>query len=89
MDLTRELRIGGTLAAAWALLYLRFSAGLFPPTEADPLVHWALLPIALLLSLANGAMEANGTGSVPRRDAIWGLAIALASFAILRWIKIV
>jgi hypothetical protein len=89
MDLTRALRIGGTLAAVWALLYLRFSAGLFPATEADPMVHWALLPIALLLGLANGAMEANRSGSVPRRDAIWGLAIALASFAILHWVKIV
>jgi hypothetical protein len=89
MDLTRTLRIGGTLAAAWALLYLRFSAGLFSETEADPIIHWALLPIALLLGLANGAMEANGSGTVLRRDAIWGLTIALASFAILRWIKIV
>jgi hypothetical protein len=89
MDATRVLRIGGTLAAAWAFLYLRFSAGLFPTTEADPLVHWALLPIALLLGLANGAMEANRAGSVPRRDAIWGLAAGLASFAILHWIKIV
>jgi len=89
MDLTRALRIGGTLAAAWALLYLRFSAGLFPPTEADPMVHWALLPIALLLGLANAAMEVNGAGSVARRDAIWGLAIALASFGILHWIKLV
>ena len=89
MDVTRVLRIGGTLAAAWAFLYLRFSAGLFPTTEADPIVHWALLPIALLLGLANSAMEANGAGSVPRRDAIWGLATALASFAILHWIKIV
>jgi hypothetical protein len=52
------------------------------------MIHWALLPIALLLGLANGAMEANGSGSVLRRDAIWGLTIALATFAILRWIKI-
>ena len=89
MDLTRALRIGGTLVAGWGILYLRFSAGLFPATEADPMVHWALLPIALLLGLANGAMEANGAGSVLRRDVIWGLAIALASFAVLHWIKIV
>jgi hypothetical protein len=89
VDLTRALRIVGTMAAAWAFLYLRFCAGLFPATEADPIVHWALLPIALLLGLANGAMEANGSGSALRRDVIWGLAIALASFAILRWIKIV
>ena len=89
MEATRVLRIAGTLAAAWALLYLRFSAGLFPPTEVDPLVHWALLPIALLLGVANGAMEANGVGSVPRRDALWGLVGALASFGILHLIKLV
>lgn len=89
MDVARVLRIAGTFAAAGALLYLRFSAGLFPSTEVDPMVHWALLPIALLLVLANAAMEANRAGSVPRRDAIWGLAAALASFGILHWIKIV
>ncbi|HSD09349.1 MAG TPA: hypothetical protein VLF14_00065 [Candidatus Binatia bacterium] len=89
MDVARVLRIAGAFAAAWAFLYLRFSAGLFPTTEVDPMVHWALLPIAVLLGLANAAMEANGAGSVHRRDAIWGLATALASFGILHWIKIV
>jgi hypothetical protein len=89
MDVTRVLRIGGTLAAAWALLFLRFSAGVFPKTEVDPMIHWALLPIAVILGLANAAMEVNGSGSVRRRDAIWGLATALASFGILHLAKVV
>ena len=89
MDSQRVLRMAGTFAVAWATLYVRFSAGVFPSTEADPVVHWALLPIALLLVLANAAAEANHSGSVPRRDAIWGLAAALASFAVLHWVKMV
>jgi hypothetical protein len=89
MDVTRLLRIGGTLAAAWALLYLRFSAGLFPTTKMDPMIHWALLAIALLLGLSNTAMEINRSASVRRLDVIWGLAIALASFGILHAIKVV
>ena len=89
MDSARVLRMVGTFAAAWAVLFVRFSSGVFPSTEADPVVHWALLPIALLLVLANAAAEANRSGSVPRRDAIWGLAAALASFAVLHWVKTV
>ena len=89
MDFTRMLRIGGTLAAAWAVLLLRFSSGMVQSTEADSFVHWAFLPIALLLALANGVAEANGSSSVPRLDALWGLSAALASFAVLHWAKIV
>ncbi len=89
MDFTRVLRIGGALAAAWAVLLLRFSSGVVQSTDADAFIHWALLPIALLLAFANGAAEANGSSSVPRRDALWGLSAALASFAVLHWAKIV
>ena len=89
MDFPRILRIGGTLTAAWAVLYVRFTAGVFPPTEVDPVVHWALLPIALLVGVANAAMEVNESASVPRRDALWGLSGALASFGILHLAKIV
>jgi hypothetical protein len=88
MDSGRVMRIGATFAGAWALLYLRFAAGLFSGTEVDPMVHWALLPIALLIGAANAAMEVNGSASVPRRDALWGLCGALTSFAILRALKI-
>jgi hypothetical protein len=89
MEFPRILRIGGTLAAAWTVLYLRFTAGIFPPTEVDPVVHWALLPIALLVGVANAAMEVNESASVPRRDTLWGLSAALASFGILHWAKVV
>ena len=88
-DPTRILRIVATFATAWVVLFLRFSAGVVQGTEVDPFVHFALLPIALLLAAANGAMEVNKSGSVPRRDVLWGLSSALASFAILHWIKIV
>jgi hypothetical protein len=89
MDSMRIVRSGGVLAAAWALLYVRFSIGLFQETEVDPVVHWALLPIALLISVANWAAEVNGSSSVARRDALWGLAAALVSFGILHWAKVV
>lgn len=88
MDATRIVRIAGTLAAAWAFLYVRFSSGVFPTTEVDPVVHWALLPIALLIAVANGAAEVNRSGSVTQRDVLWGLSGALVSFAILHWIKV-
>ena len=89
MDPLRLVRIGGSLVAVWGVLFLRFTAGVVTPTEADAVVHWALLPIAVLIAVANGAMEANESGSVPRRDALWGLSSALATFAILHWAKIV
>ena len=71
------------------MIALLFAAGIVPPTEADAVIHWALLPIALMIGIANGAMEANDSGSVPRRDALWGLSSALATFAILHWAKVV
>jgi hypothetical protein len=89
MDAVRLVRIGGSFVVVWAVLFLRFAAGIITPTEADAFVHWAFLPIALLIAVANGAMEANGSGSVPRRDALWGLSGALATFAILHWTKVV
>ena len=89
MDAVRIVRIGGSFVVVWAVLFLRFAAGIITPTEADAFVHWAFLPIALLIAIANGAMEANGSGSVPRRDAMWGLSSALATFAVLHWAKVV
>ena len=88
MDPLRVLRILATFAVAWTLLYLRFKAGLVEGTEVDALVHWALLPIALLLGAANAAIEVNRSAPVPRRDFIWGLCAALASFGLLRMLKI-
>jgi hypothetical protein len=88
MDSLRLLRILGTFAVAWTVLYLRFKAGLVQGTEVDAMVHWALLPIALLLAAANAAIEMNRSASVPRRDAVWGLSAALASFGLLRLFKV-
>jgi len=89
MDPVRALRIFAMFAAAWTVLYVRFSAGVFEGTEVDSVVHWALLPIALLLAAANAAMEVNRSSSVGRRDALWGLSSALATFAILHALKVV
>src|ERR1051326_134728 len=90
MDAVRLVRIGGSFVAVWAVLFLRFAAGVVPPPAgAVPVFRGAPLPIALMIGIANGAMEANGSGSVPRRDALWGLSSALATFAILHWTKVV
>jgi hypothetical protein len=88
MDAARIGRMSATFAAAWAVLYVRFSAGIFPSTEVDPYVHWALLPIALLIGAANAAAEINGSGSTSRRDGLWGLCAALVSFAIAHGAKL-
>jgi hypothetical protein len=89
MDASRAVRIAGSMIVAWGLLYLRFSSGIAPQTEVDPMVHWALLPIALLIAAANAAAEVNHSGSVPRRDLLWGLCGALVSFAVLHWVRVV
>ena len=89
MDPARLLRIVPAFAGTWTVLYLRFSGGLIAQTEVDPFVHFALLPIAFLLAASNTAMELNNSGSVKRRDVIWGLSSGLASFGILHWIKVV
>lgn len=88
MDPLRVLRILATFAVAWTVLYLRFKAGLVEGTEVDSVVHWALLPIAFLLGAANAGIEINKSAPVPRRDAVWGLSAALASFGFLRLLKI-
>ena len=89
MDASRVGRIAASFAAVWILLYLRFTSALSPKTEVDPFVHWALLPIALLIAVANAVAEVNRSGSVTRRDVLWGLCGALVSFAVLHWIQIV
>lgn len=89
MDSMRIGRVAGVFAAAFLVLYVRFSAGVIPGTEVDPFVHFALLPIALLLGAANWAMSVKGTASPARIDTIWGLSGALVSFALLHWAKVV
>lgn len=88
MEGSRIGRMAGVFAAAFLVLYFRFSAGVFPGTEVDQFVHYALLPIALLLGVANWAMAINGTATQARIDAVWGLSAALVSFAILHWTRI-
>lgn len=89
MDSARLGRMGGVFAAAFLVLYFRFSAGVFPGTEVDQFVHYALLPIALLLGVANWAMAVNRTASPARIDGIWGLSAALVSFSVLRLAKVI
>ncbi len=85
MDSTRRVRIAGIFVAGWAVLYLRFSSGLVPATEVDRFVHWGLRTIAFLLGAGGGALEVNDSGSVVRRDVLFGVSGALASFSICRF----
>jgi len=85
MDLARLVRIAGVFAAGWVVLYLRFSSGVVPATEVDRFVHWGLLTIAFLLGAGGGALEVNDSGSVVRRDVLFGVSGALATFSILRF----
>ena len=89
MDASRVGRIAASFAVVWTLLYLRFTSGLSPQTEVDQFVHWALLPIALLIAVSNAVAEINRSASVTRRDVLWGLCGALVSFAVLHWTRIV
>ena len=88
MDSSRILRVLCVFALVFFFLCIRFSAGVFPGTEVDPFVHYALLPISLLLGVANWTMSISGTASPRRVDGIWGLSSGLASFAVLHWAKI-
>jgi hypothetical protein len=85
----RPLRIAGVFAAAWAVLYVRFLSGLVPATEVDRFVHWALAAFALIFGAGSAALEANDSGSVARRDVLFGLAGALGSYSICRFAGIV
>jgi hypothetical protein len=89
MDASRVGRIAASFAVVWILLYLRFTSELSPKTEVDPFVHWALLPIGLLIAVSNAVAEVNRSASVTRRDVLWGFCGALVSFAVLHWIRIV
>ncbi|MGH7898668.1 MAG: hypothetical protein ACREQQ_11990 [Candidatus Binatia bacterium] len=85
----RALRIVGVFAAAWAVLYVRFLSGLIPETEVDRFVHWAMAAFALIFGAGSAALEANNSGTVPRRDVLFGLAGALATFAASRFAGLV
>ncbi len=89
MDMMRIARRIAVFAAAFLILYGRFSAGIFPVTEADPFVHFALLPIGALIGAANWAMAMKKTASPARVDAMYGLSAALLGFAVLHWTKVV
>ncbi len=86
--LVRAFRIAVIYAAAFAFLAFRFASGIVRETEADAFVHWALFPIGFLLGLGAASLDMSGTGSVTRRDMLWGLAAALMTFAIVRFAKL-
>lgn len=85
----RALRIALIGGAVFALLVLRFDSGIWPENEATPAIPFALLPIALLFALGAFGLETSGRGSVARRDGLWGLAAALATFSILKLVSVV
>lgn len=80
----RGVRIAGVFSTAFLILFLRFTAGVVLATEADEAAPWALVAIGLLLGGGAWALEMSETGSPARRDSLWGLAVALLGFALLR-----
>jgi hypothetical protein len=82
--LERPVRIAATAAAAFGILVLRFSAGWWPENEATRVLHWGLLPIALLLGFAAWVFERSGASTPLRRDLLWGVAFAVLFFGGLR-----
>ncbi len=89
LKLVRAFRTAVIYAAAFAFLVFRFASGIVQETEADAFVHWALFPIGFLLGLGAVSLDMTDTGSVTRRDLLWGLAAALMTFAIVRFAKLV
>jgi hypothetical protein len=77
-------RVAAVGFAAFGVLWLRFSAGIWPENEVSGVVHWGLLPIAFLLGFGAWALEMSRTGSLARRDTLWGVAGALSCWALLR-----
>jgi hypothetical protein len=88
MNATRALRIGAIVAGMLAVLWIRFSSGVFPENEVSPVLHWGLLPIAFLLGLTAVALEVNASASVTRRDTLFGISAALIAFCVLRLLAV-
>jgi hypothetical protein len=84
MEPTRGLRVAGIAALVFGVLYLRFAGGMFPDNEVSPMIHWGLLPMALLFALGGWAAEVNATMTTLRRDALFGLSSGLTVFSLLR-----
>lgn len=82
--MNRSLRIAAVALGGFGLLWLRFSAEVWPENEVSRVVHWGLLPIAFLLGFGAWALETSGSGSVTRRDALWGLSAGITLWALLR-----
>ncbi|MGH7822557.1 MAG: hypothetical protein ACREQ9_22580 [Candidatus Binatia bacterium] len=84
LPVVRASRIAAIALGVFGILYLRFSAGLLEDNEVSRLVHWGMLPIALLFAFGAWALEMSDTGSVARRDALWALAGSVSGYAVLR-----
>jgi len=82
--MARVVRAGGVFLLVVAILWTRFSLGFWRENEATRVIHWGMFPIAVLLGVAAGALEASGSGSPARRDVVWGMAAGVFSFAALR-----
>lgn len=80
----RALRGAGAFCGAFSFLYLVLASGLSRQTEASWAVPFGLLPIAFLLGVGAFGQELAKVGSPRRRDALFGVAAAIASFAVLR-----
>jgi hypothetical protein len=80
----RPLRIAGAFAAFFGILYLVVASPLARQTEVTWAIPFGLLPIAALVGLGALVQELAESGPAVRRDALFGLAAALVSFAVLR-----
>lgn len=83
----RPLRIArgaGAFGLAIGFLWLVLASPLSKQTEMSWAVPFGLLPIALLLGAGALAQEFAGIGPAAKRDGLFGLSGAVATFALLR-----
>lgn len=85
----RVLRMVGVYVLAFTVLWVAIASGLQPETEVTPSIPFGLLPIAFMLAFAAVGMEVSEATTESRRDALFGLSAAIASFAILRLTRLI
>jgi hypothetical protein len=80
----RTARAVGTFLVAFSFLWVVLASPLSKQTEMSWAVPFGLLPISLLLGVGGIAQEFAGIGTEIRRDGLFGLSSAVATFAVLR-----
>ena len=75
-------RIAGIAAAVGAVLYVMLDSGVVRPEGTPKVMSVTLIVLALVFTL--GAWAAGFGGQAERRPMMVGLALGLASYAVLR-----